>query len=549
MIPQGKYRIITFKEFVPDWLRFTILFTGVLLFQFSNSIYLTNLNDVVGGKALTIEDVKLISAASFIGMTMIFPILFRIKFYFKSRTILLAAAVIIIMGNIICMYSNNMLVLLVISFIIGAVRMIGTFECFSTIQLKITPTRDFTVFFSVVYLVVLGSIQLSGLLTAEISYLFNWQYMHILVVGLHLLFMSAVYCLMRPIRLMKRIPLYQIDWLGMGLWSLVLILINFIFEYGKRLDWLDSLYIRIAIVATVIFLICAIQRMVGIRRPLIMPEVFRYKNLLKALLLLAVLQIFLSTSNVIMNTFTGGILHYDILNNTSLNWMVFIGVVIGAAFSFYWMSIYRGRYKTIFFVGFLAFVLYHFILYFVFQPGIAKEDLYLPYILRGFGYVALYISIALYAAERIPFPHFFASLTVLGFVRTAIGGTMANSLCSNVLQFIQKKNLIVLSQNIDVVDPTTNHIFQNTLNQSLASGMSTEQAQIMATNALYGMTNMQAMLLSWKEIFGGITLFGIIVLFGILSTHYLRPTMQQLPRVKYVWGYMRRKIEKSNKFN
>ena len=366
MIPQGKYRIMAFKDFVPDWLRFTILLLLTLVFQFSNSIYLTNLNEVIGGKALTSEDVKLICAASFIGMTMIFPILFRIKFRFMSRTILLSAAAVIIIGNIISMYSDNVLILLVTSFIVGAFKMIGTFECLSSIQLVITPKRDFTVFFSVVYLIVLGSIQVSGLLTAKISYLFNWQYMHILIVGLQLIFMILIYCLMRPIRLMKQCTLYQIDWLGMGLWTLVLTLLNFIFEYGKLLDWLDSHYIKIAIVASLILLICAVQRMFGIRRPLIMPEIFKYKNLIKALLLLIVLQIFLSTSSVILNVYIGGILHYNILHSTSLNWIVFFGVILGAAFSLYWMSIYRGNYKTIFLIGFSAFVLHQLILYFIF---------------------------------------------------------------------------------------------------------------------------------------------------------------------------------------
>lgn len=281
MIPQGKYRIMAFKEFVPDKLRFLILLFTAILFQLSNSIYLTNLNEVVGDKALTAEDIKFIHTAGFIGMTMIFPLLFRIKFRFMSRTILLSAIAIIITGNVICLYSDNVLILYTTSFILGAVKMIGMFECMSSIQLVITPTRDFTVFFSVVYLIVLGSIQLSGLLTAQISYLYTWKYMHILIVGLFLCAMVIFYFLMRPIRLMKKFPLYQIDWLGMGLWTLVLVLVNFIFEYGKRLDWFDSEYIRIATIATIVILICAIQRMFGIRRPFIMPEVFKYKNLMK----------------------------------------------------------------------------------------------------------------------------------------------------------------------------------------------------------------------------------------------------------------------------
>lgn len=542
MIPQGKYRIMAFKDFVPDHLRFLILLFTAIVFQFSNSIYLTNLNEVVGDKALTTEDIKLIASASFIGMTMIFPILFRIKFRFTSRTILLLSAAIIIIGNIICLYSDNMLILIAASLIVGMFRMIGTFECLSSIQLVITPKRDFTVFFTVVYLIVLGSIQLSGLLNAEISYFFNWKYMYIFIISLQLLVMLVLWVLLRPIRLMKKLPLYQIDWLSMALWTFVLLILNFIFEYGKRLNWFDSIYIRLATFASLVLLICVIKRMVSLRRPFIIPEIFKYKNLLKALVLLAILQIFLSTSNIIMNTYTGGILRYNILHNVSLNWAVFIGVIIGAAFSYYWMSIQRGSYKTIFFIGFLCFVLYHFIMYFIIQPSIEKEELYLPYALRGFGYVSLYISIALYAAEDIPFPHFFGSLTILGFVRTALGGTMANSLLSNILQYLQKKNTIILLKEIDPVNPVSNYIYGNIMKGSLASGQSIEQAGQAATQVLYGNVNMQSMLLSWKEVFGGITLFGFVILFGILFMHYAKPSFRQLPKVKNIWKYMWGKV-------
>ncbi len=537
-MPQGKYRIMTFKEFVPDPIRFIILLITAIIFQFTSFVYLTNLNDVVGGKAITTEDVKLISSVSFIGMTMVFPILFRIKFRFMSRTIILSAAAILIVANLISIYSNNLLVLLIAAFIAGAVRMVGTFECLSTIQLIITPKRDFTVFFSVVYLIVLGSIQVSGLLTAEMSDFYDWTYMPTMMITLLLVVMIVLYILMRPIRLMKKFPLYQIDWLGLALWSLVLIIFNFVFEYGKRLDWFDSPYICIGVITGTVLLICAIQRMLGIRRPVIMPEVFKYKNLLKSLVLLAFLQIFLSTGNVVMNAYTGGILHYDILHNTSLNWAVFVGVLIGAAYAFYWMSIYRGGYKPIFFIGFGSLVLYHFILYFIFQPALSKEYLYLPYALKGFGYVSLYISIALYAAQGIPFPHFFASLSVLGFVRTALGGTMANSLCTNVLQYLQKKNLANLTMDIDFMNPASSQVYSSVLHKSLISGQTIEQAQAAATSALYGASNMQALLLSWKEIFGGVTLLGILFLLGIASAHYMKPVYQQFPKMKNIWKYM-----------
>lgn len=540
-MPQGKYRIMTFKDFVPDKLRFIVLLVTAIAFQFTSFIYLTNLNEVVGGKALSTEDAKLISSASFIGMTMIFPILFRIKFRFMSKHILLTVCAVLIVMNLLSIYVDNLLVLLLASFVTGAFRMIGTFECLSTIQLVITPKRDFTVFFSVVYLIVLGAIQMSGLLTAEVSYLYNWSYMPTLMISVLLVVMTLLFVLMRPIRFMRKLPLYQIDWLGLGLWTLTLLSFNVVFEYGKRLDWLDSLYIRIGIVVGLLSLALAIQRMFGIRRPAIMPEVFRYKNVLISLVLLAFLQLFLSTGNVIMNAFTGGILHYDILHNTSLNWAVSLGVIAGAGYAFYWLSIYRGGYKPIFFVGFSCFVLYHFILYFIFQPSLSKEELYLPYFLKGFGYVSLYISIALYAAQDVPFPHFFASLTVLGFVRTALGGTVANSICSNALEYLQKRDRLLLSSEIDVLNPASNQVYRSAFNAALGSGQTIEQAENAATTALYGATNLQAMLLSWKELFGTVTLIGILFLLFVASTHYMKPSFQKFPSLRSIWKYMWRR--------
>lgn len=73
------YRIMTFRDFVPHRLRFVILLLSVISFQFSSGIYLTNVSQMIGGKNLLQEDIMMAGYMSFIGMTMVFPLLFRIK--------------------------------------------------------------------------------------------------------------------------------------------------------------------------------------------------------------------------------------------------------------------------------------------------------------------------------------------------------------------------------------------------------------------------------------------------------------------------------------
>lgn len=542
MMPQGKYRIMSFKEFIPDKLRFAILLLGAGIFQFSNSTYLANINETVGGKALTDEDIKMIFYASMIGLTMVFPLLFRFKFRFPSRTILLVCSSVVILGNIAALYCNNVFVLILISFILGFFRMMGTFECFSSINLIITPTRDFSVFYPFIYMIILGSIQFSGLINADISYALNWKYMYVLIVSLQLSFMIIIFTLMRPILLMKRIPLYQIDWLGMLLWTVVIFLVSFIAEYGERLDWFYSRYIRIATGSCIILLICAIQRMTGLKRPFIMPEAFAYRNVIKSLVLLFLLELFISTNTVIMNAYLGGFLEYNMEHINSLNWIVVVGIVLGTALSYYWLHVRGGGYKVAFFGGFACLVLYHFILYFTFQHSVAKADLYIPYFLYGIGYIVLYIAIALYAADRVPFPHFFATLCILGFVRSGIGMPVADSITHNLWHHIQEKNVMLLSSGMDTVDPTTNLLYGYVFNGAIGAGRSIEQAQSMATSALYGNVYKQAMLLSWKDIYGWYTLFGALVLLGILFTHYRKPSFPKIRKLKNIWRYARGKV-------
>ena len=540
MIHHGKYRIMAFKDFVPDKLRFIILIMTVLSFQFSSAVYLTNINEIAGVKSLCMEDLKFMLDASLIGMTLAFPLLFRIKFRFTSRQILLGCASMVIIGCLINIYSTNIMTLIITSLFIGFFKMVGTFECFSSVQLVITPKRDFAVFYPFLYLIVVGVIEFIGVITGQISYMFEWQYMHLAIIGYQLLIMGLIFFLMRPFRFMKKIPLYQIDWLGMALWAISFLLIDYLCEYGKRLDWFKSEYICLAAIGGLIALYSAICRMYKIRRPFIMPEAFKYKRLIKAVFLFALMQIFLSTYYEIMNEYASRILHYDILHHSSLDWASFIGVAIGVILSYYWLARVRGGYKAIFFAGFLCFVLFHFILYFEIAPSLAKDALYLPYALRGAGYASLYISLTLYISEGMPFEHFFAGLTIIGVVRSAIGGMMANSLISNMVERLQKSNLINLSQGVDFNNPVSNSLYHGVFGNSILGGQSVEQAKSSAISAIYNEVNTQALLLTWKEIFGWITMFGFIVLFGILFSRYIKNSFSQFPKIKnirkYIWG-------------
>lgn len=519
--PNIPTRVMMFRDFVPDRIRVFLCLLFALIFQFSGGIYLSSVSQMVGSTALMQEDIMMAGYASFVGMTVVFPILFRLKFRFTTRSILLFICPSLILCNIITMYTESLPVLVIFCFIAGVLRMWGTFEALSNVQLSITPTRDFAVFFPVVYMIVLGSIQLSGLATVYLGYWANWKYMHLFIIGLLLIMWALVAMLTHHFRFMKPMPLFGIDWLGGALWSIFLLSLIFVFEYGKFYDWYDSWQIVIGTVIAVVSLAMSIHRMLVMRHPYIELEAFKYKNLSSLLFLFLILCFFLASPNVLQNIFTGSILKYDVLNSVSLNWWNFAGTVIGCIFAFVWHAKLHGRYKLPVFLGFALIVGYKCIMYFIIDPNMNIEWLYLPTMLRGAGYIILYISLTVYVTGIVPFQHFFQVLSILGFVRTGFGSVMGSAIYSRVMQYIVLENFQTISIELDSVNTAIN-------------GSSFV--------AVYGEAMKQAILVSLKEMYGWVCIVGVLFLALILFEKFLnRNIVGRLPRIRCIKQIMKRR--------
>src|SRR5690606_12703963 len=104
-------------------------------------VYLATASQMVDATSLMQEDVLMAGYASLIGMALTFVIMLRLKMRFTSKFSLLISIAVIIGGNLIALYTNNVVLLIATCFIVGIFKMWATFECNSTIQLWLTPTR------------------------------------------------------------------------------------------------------------------------------------------------------------------------------------------------------------------------------------------------------------------------------------------------------------------------------------------------------------------------------------------------------------------------
>lgn len=496
MTKESRPRIPYFKEYLPTSVCFVISMFFAMVFQFCGGVFLPTSVQMSSALGCIKENIMMAGYASFIGMTLIFPILFRLKFRFTTRQILMTVCPILICCNLIAMNTTNIILLIVTCFVSGFFRMWGTFECFSNTRLSVTPSGNFSVFYPVIYIIVLESIQLSGLAATHLSDWANWRYMHWFVIGLLTIVWLCVVLFTRPFRPAKKKPLYGIDWLGATLWGLILFCIVFVCIYGDYYDWTDSALIRGSIVVAIVTLLININRMHTCKRPYIEPQVFRYHHFPTILFLFLMLCLFLTTSSVLQEMFMNSILQYDSLNAVSLNWYVFIGILAGAGIVFYRQVVLRKGYKLLISVGFILIVVYQYYMYFLIYPTLNIESLYLPNFLKGVGHGILYISLTIYVAKTVPFKHFFQGLCVLSFIRTSITTPLGTAILTRCLKHMQLENIARQSWKIDEVG---------------------EWVPNVPIQQLYAELIQSTLTTSLKELFGVVCIVGTIFLIIILN--------------------------------
>ncbi len=316
----------------------------------------------------------------------------------------------------------------------GFFKLCGTFECFSNIQLWMAPKRDFTIFFPLLYIFVLGMISLQPWLAVQVAYATgSWQMMHWLVAGMLLcILLFQVVCL-KPFYIMH-IPLRSIDWLGVLLWSGALCGVIWVFTYGEHYNWTDGkTWVDGCIITLILVLVC-IARMMRIRHPYIEPSVFTNKKMWGTLALFALAEWFAGTPKVLGNAFIGGVLHMGVVTSSVLELVCFGGVVCASVLGLMWLHVWRWSLWRLLTIGFMALLAYQVLMYFLVSPTTCLEQLYLPIFLRGFGFNLFFIVCTIYVWDALGFQTFFMGMTVAGLVRNGPIGAVVSGVYSYCLR-------------------------------------------------------------------------------------------------------------------
>ncbi len=501
---QGPFDIPDVPSYIPRRLKPWLFIVFVLIIQFSGGVYLAAASDMVGTTALMQQDILMAGYAQLVGMSINFAVMFRLKFRFSNRVALMVCCISLIAANIICAHTTSVPVLVLTCFLAGWFRMWATFACNSTIQLWLTPVRDMAIFFCYVYLVVDGVIQLSGVLTVYTAFFSQWEYMHWLMTGLLALMMIMVWVFVKPVKGPMQIPLLGIDWIGAALWSVFMLCFTFVCVYGDYYDWWEAPEITAATLIGLASMAVNLWRASFLHHPYVSFTAMKNRNVIRAILVYLVFFTLMATEHVFEHSYAAAILGFDETNMIDLNWYVFAGILAGVALTYFTFALRKWRYKTMTAIGFALAAVYLAYFYFLIDYGVEKEMLFVPLFVRGMASVI--ISIVFLTSIVQSGLHFFVfpqALTINGFTGAVMGATLGPALIGEWLSHTVARNAALLGASMtDFSTAVAGH----------------------HVGELYGMVQLQALVVSMKEIYGWLLIIALVSV-AVIAVSYgpMRP--------------------------
>lgn len=487
-----------YHDWVPKCVQPWIYVLLAFCFQFSNGMYLGAMNNVVGEWGVMREDVQMCLYSTLIGMSLYFVILFRMKFRFTNKLLLMVSAAVILVCQWLATLHLPLPLLWALCIVCGMAKIQGIFECMSIIQLWMTPKRDFGVFFPLLHIILLTSIEYTGYLSAWFAYDMHWTMMHYFVMLLMLFVLLVQALFTRPVHAMPQIvPLRGIDWWGAMLWIVLYLQTAWLLNYGDFLDWWHSSEFKLVCGTALINLAFCLQRMFHHSHSFYEPAMWRYKYVVPIILLIGVVEALYSCEHVLEIIYYEEVMHYADHTYEALNLWALPGMWAGCMFSLGWLKLMRWNVYKLIALALCFFALYVGGFYVLVDSNLNIMQLHVPLMCRGFSYAILCISFMWCLHEIMSFEHFFQALSVFNVLHMFIGGLVGASLHAYGMKYYVADGFARYAQYIDSVRMSASPYHFAQVMQRLVEGLLAQSVKILFGWTLLAALFMAMLMLLW----------------------------------------------------
>lgn len=444
------------------------------------------------------------------GMAIAYPIVPKVLDALSSKFLLLTDLSIQFLLSWVCARSQNIDLVIICSFFIGFLKGFLMLWFIRRATKIFSPKNVRSEFYSYFYPLVFAGGQVSMIVTAELAYHYNWQYMYYFMMMMLMASILIVIVCFRHNRPLKPIRLSELHIREMLVIATGLLMLMYVINYGKVLDWMSSFKIRLYLVIAPILIAFFIWKQYHSKQPYVnLAPLYQPKAIVGYLYMMLVM--FFSTSTTLLTNYMTSILKVDSTHTYQLYIYLLPGYALGAFICFWWFRWQCWRFRFLIAGGMSCFAAFFGILYFTVSPESTYEMLFLPVFLRGLGMLVLIIAFALFAVEELNPKFLLANAFFLICFRSVLAPILATSFYSNTLYRLEQKYMYSLSETISQTDPLAASQFNQSLTQHLAQGHEYTEATQMATQTLYATLQQQSLLLSLKHILGYLFVISLVI--------------------------------------
>ncbi|AWM13887.1 MFS transporter [Flavobacterium sp. NRK F10] len=520
-----------FKPWVPNWLIILVLVFCMLHSMVLLGVYTSNITYSASFLDVEVEDLQFslcVTYGTFLATILIESRLFK---FFPTKKYFVTIYGLAAITFILSAYTDNFSLFIVLRMVEGVLMALPWIPLRQLLITRFQSKNAVILGFTFNY----GTLLLASPFIMNIAVWllenYDWKYMAYGSAMFQIICVGLVMLTFNENRFHKKIPLYQVDWSSYILVLTAILSGAFVFIYGEKLYWFDSIAIKAAIVVAFITGGLFVIRQVVLKRPCFDMGVFQFDNLRIGFLLFIIFYISRATLNICHSTMFS-VWNWEPSRVAHVQYLNVIGNLIGMITAgFILAKGLASRYA--FMLGFFLLAVYHLWFTFLFVPDAALRDIALPYTIQGMAVGVLFVPLVLFTVSSVPVEYAPFSGTV-GVSGRFWGSTIGFCIMQNAQVFLQKKHYTKLSQSVLWESPETQERISQYTNSFIAKGYATDDAGKLAIRQVLDSLSKQSVLLGNMEIFTALGYVLLLLTVLLLFNKHLKQTFDIFKN--RVWG-------------
>lgn len=498
------------RPWVPKWVGVLTVLLIIVPIGMINGANIGSMLEVSDALGVLGEDIAMGFYATSAGMTVAYPLVKTVVNAVTPKTLLLADLIIQVFLCLFCSWVHNIDLIIVASFLIGFVRAFVIYWFFISFMPVLAPNNTRSELYAWFFPFLFGVGQISIALTAQLAYHYDWTYIYRFLSVNLLLAIIFVLIFFRYARRPIHFPWRKLHYRSMFLVGTGLLMVMYVFIYGKQQDWFNSRRIMAYSIIAPLLLAGFVWQQTASKRPyLSLYPLTRRKNVIGYIYMFITL--FFSTSTILVTNYLNNVLKTDSVYSNGIVMWLLPGFVVGGVIGYYWYRVGRWPFRILIVGGMLCSAFFFAGMYFGISPDSTYEMLKFPVFMQGMGMMVLVIGTAVYVFEELEAPHWLSNIFFMLFFRTTLAAVIGMWVYNNALYYLQQKYAVRLSGTFTSVDSIASSHYSEALQNALADGHGMSEATQVATNTLYTVLQEQATLMGLKTIFGWLLIAALFV--------------------------------------